>query len=61
MNKNSLKSKLREKVVTIGSWITLGHPAIAEIMTRAGFDWLSVDMEHSAITLHQAQKLIQVS
>jgi 2-dehydro-3-deoxyglucarate aldolase len=29
-------------------------------MAKAGFDWLTVDMEHSAITLHQAQQLVQV-
>ena len=56
----SLKERLRKKEVTIGSWITLGHPSVAEIMAKAGFDWLTVDMEHSAITLHQAQQLIQV-
>ncbi len=61
MNKtNSLKSRLRNGQVTIGSWITLGHSSIAEIMAKAGFDWLTVDMEHSAITLHEAQQLIQV-
>lgn len=57
---NSLKSRLRSRNLTIGSWITLGHPSIAEIMAKAGFDWLTVDMEHSAITLHQAEQLIQV-
>jgi len=56
----SLKSKLRNRELTIGSWLTLGHTSIAEIMAKAGFDWLTVDMEHSAITLHQAQQLIQV-
>jgi len=56
----NLKEKLRNCEVSIGSWITLGHPSIAEIMAKAGFDWLTVDMEHSAITLHHAQHLIQV-
>jgi 2-keto-3-deoxy-L-rhamnonate aldolase RhmA len=56
----SLKAKLRDKEVTLGSWITLGHTSVAEIMARAGFDWLTVDMEHSAITMHQAQQLVQV-
>ena len=56
----NLKLKLKQNKLTIGSWITLGHPSIAEIMARAGFDWLTVDMEHSAITLQQAQQLIQV-
>lgn len=55
-----LKGKFEHKKLTIGSWITLGHPSIAEIMAKAGFDWLTVDMEHSAITLHQAQQLVQV-
>lgn len=55
----TLKEKLRNKELTLGSWITLGHPAIAEMMAQAGFDWLTVDMEHSAITEHQAQQLIQ--
>jgi 2-dehydro-3-deoxyglucarate aldolase len=57
----SLKKRLQKKELTVGSWITLGHPSIAEIMAKAGFDWLTVDMEHSAITLHQAQQLIQVA
>ena len=56
----SLKQKLNLNEITIGSWITLGNTSVAEIMTKAGFDWLAVDMEHSAITLHQAQQLIQV-
>ena len=35
------------KKATVGSWITLNHPSIAEIMADSGFDWLCVDMEHS--------------
>lgn len=56
----SLKNKFQKNELIIGSWITLGNPAIAEIMAKSGFDWLTVDMEHSAITLHQAQHLIQI-
>jgi len=59
-NYNKLKNALSTSKVTIGSWITLAHPAIAEIMAKAGFDWLTIDMEHSAITLYQAQQLIQI-
>jgi len=46
--------------VTIGSWITLAHPAIAEIMAKAGFDWLTIDLEHSVISLREAEELIRV-
>ena len=57
---NILKSRLQKREITIGSWITLGHTSIAEIVAKAGFDWLVVDMEHSVITLDVAQQLIQV-
>lgn len=51
--------KLNRKI-QLGSWITLAHPAIAEIMAKAGFDWLAVDLEHSVITIREAEELIRV-
>lgn len=56
----NLKTKLEEKQIAVGSWISLAHPAIAEIMAKAGFDWLVVDMEHSVITIREAEELIRV-
>lgn len=56
----SLKSKLSRCRLTLGSWITLAHPAVAEIMSRAGFDWLAVDLEHSVITIREAEELIRI-
>jgi len=44
--------------ISIGSWITLGHFSIAEIMANAGFDWLCVDLEHSVIDYYEAEQLI---
>lgn len=56
----SLKSRLSRSELTIGSWVTLGHPSIAEIMASAGFDWLVLDMEHSVLELGEVQAIIQV-
>ncbi|MFH2011565.1 MAG: aldolase/citrate lyase family protein [Pseudomonadota bacterium] len=56
---NGLNKKIMNRELTVGSWITLAHPAIAEIMVQAGFDWLTVDMEHSATTISQAQEMIR--
>ncbi len=56
----SLKAKLKDSQLTIGSWITLADTAVAEIMANSGFDWLTVDMEHSVITLDKVQELIRV-
>jgi len=56
----TLKDKLNNSQLTLGSWITLAHPAIAEIMCKSGFDWLAVDLEHSVITIREAEELIRV-
>ena len=46
--------------LTRGSWITLAHPSIAEIQAKAGFDWLAVDLEHSVLTIREAEELIRM-
>lgn len=56
----SLKTRLKRNELTIGSWLQIGSPVVAEIMSQAGFEWLVVDMEHSAIGIDTAQSLIQV-
>lgn len=56
----TLSSSLRQGRAAFGSWIQLGDPAIAEIMATAGFDWLAIDLEHSAIDLAAAAALIRV-
>lgn len=55
-----LKEKLRKQKLTIGSWVTLPDTAVAEIMSKSGFDWLAVDMEHSVITLDKAQEIVRI-
>lgn len=56
----TLKEKLRRGVPTIGTWLSLAHPALAEMAARAGFDWVAVDLEHSSITLRECEDLIRV-
>tara|TARA_B100001059_G_scaffold154949_1_gene154535 strand:+ start:815 stop:1546 length:732 start_codon:yes stop_codon:yes gene_type:complete len=43
---------------SIGSWITIGHSSIVEVMADAGFDWLCIDMEHTVIDFAKMQELI---
>ncbi len=31
---------------SLGSWCQIGHPANAEILARAGFEWITADCEH---------------
>ena len=54
----SLKTKLKNNELTIGSWITIGNSSVIEIMATAGFEWLCIDMEHTSIDLETAKILI---
>ena len=43
---NRLRRKLEAGQKTAGAWLQLGSPLTAEILARAGFDWLIIDLEH---------------
>lgn len=47
----NLKQALKERKLTVGSWIQTGSPVAAEILAATGYDWLAVDCEHSEIGL----------
>jgi len=55
----SLKEKLADGGTVVGSWINTGSPIVAELMAQAGFDFLTIDAEHSAVDLSQVQQLMQ--
>ncbi len=57
---STLKQLLKEKKLSIGSWISFGFTQTCEIMARAKFDWLVIDMEHSSINTSECLKLIQI-
>lgn len=56
--KSNLKKKLSQNELSIGSWLTIPQPAIVEIMSSANFEWLTIDIEHSAIDFETVQNLI---
>jgi 2-keto-3-deoxy-L-rhamnonate aldolase RhmA len=51
MIENTVRKALIERKLTIGSWIQIGHPVVAEILANAGFDWIAADCEHTDIDI----------
>ena len=49
MNARDIRAKMNTDA-TIGTWLQLPSPEAAEIMGRAGYDWVAVDMEHGLFT-----------
>jgi len=54
-----IRKSLASNRVSIGSWIQIPHPTIAEIMGQSGYEWIAVDLEHGAIALHQLPDLFR--
>jgi len=49
MKTNPVKTKLRQGKPTFGTWLSLGNLHATRVLARMGFDWLTLDLEHSAI------------
>src|SRR6059036_2742849 len=49
MRANPVKRALRDGQPSVGTWLSLGSITAARFMARAGFSWLTVDIEHSLV------------
>lgn len=56
----NLKKKLQKCELTVGSWLMMGNDTSADIMSRANFDWLVIDLEHTDIDLKHTRQLMSV-
>jgi 4-hydroxy-2-oxoheptanedioate aldolase len=56
MKKNTVREKLKSGRPSIGSWLTLPDPMAARLMAGVGFDWLTVEMEHTPIDIGTASQ-----
>ena len=48
MDIHDIRAKLAKDEPTIGTWLQLPSADVAELMARAGYDWVAVDMEHGS-------------
>jgi len=53
-----IKEKLRLREPSIGTWMSMAHPSIAEMLAMAGYDFVVVDTEHSAIDVSEVLGLL---
>ena len=54
MRANAVKRKLRAGQPSVGTWLSLGSITAGRFMARAGFDWLTVDIEHTLVGMETA-------
>jgi 4-hydroxy-2-oxoheptanedioate aldolase len=49
MRPNAVKKALQAGQPSVGTWLSLGSITAARFMARAGFAWLTVDIEHTLV------------
>ena len=57
MRSNTVKTALREGRPQVGTWLSLASPMAARFMARTGFNWLTVDIEHSPANWETAAQM----
>jgi 4-hydroxy-2-oxoheptanedioate aldolase len=55
---NAVRQRLRRGEPSLGAWLSLGSVLAARFMARAGFDWLTVDLEHSLANIETATHML---
>ncbi|MCB9454235.1 MAG: 2,4-dihydroxyhept-2-ene-1,7-dioic acid aldolase [Anaerolineaceae bacterium] len=59
MKHNALKSAWKERRATLNGWLHIPSMWSTEVMARAGFDSLTVDMQHGLMGLDSAIQMLQ--
>ncbi len=58
MKDNLTLKKIRGCQPAIGCFLGLGSPSVAELMARAGMDWLVIETEHNALDSAEIQSML---
>jgi 2-keto-3-deoxy-L-rhamnonate aldolase RhmA len=55
----SFRQKLKGRNQLIGTLLGLPASAVSEVVSRLGYDWLWIDMEHAPLSLDHVQSILQ--
>lgn len=59
-DENDFRSRFVDGDV-LGTWISIGHPAIVEAAARAGYDFVLIDTEHTEMSLETVADLARAA
>jgi 2-keto-3-deoxy-L-rhamnonate aldolase RhmA len=58
MRTNRVRQKVHAHEPTIGCFMGLGSPTVAELLAHAGFDWLVIETEHNGLDSAEIQHML---
>ena len=50
MNVHDIRDNLSKDIATVGTWLQIPSPDVAELLARAGYDWVAADLEHGSFS-----------
>jgi len=53
------RTRLRAGEPLVGNWVSIGHPAVAEIAGGVGADFVTIDTEHAAVGIESVENLVR--
>ena len=56
---NKLRLKLKKGKPTIGGWMQICDPNIAEIMSSSKYEWITFDLEHGSYSIDNLTNLVR--
>ena len=56
---SALRDRLAAGGASVGSWMHFRDPSVAEVMGRAGYDWVALDLEHGHFSRAQLPDLFR--
>jgi len=60
MKPNPIRAQLKCGVPAVGTWLTLPDPVAAHLMSKTGFDWLTVELEHTSTNFETAAQMFAI-
>ncbi len=58
MRNLSVKRALKAGKPSLGTWLSLGSVTAARFMARIGFDWITIDTEHSLVNIETTTHML---
>lgn len=59
MRENWVRKRLKDGQPTLGAFLGLGSPAVAELLASVGLDWLIVETEHNALDSAEIENMLR--
>jgi len=61
MRMNTLKEKIARKQQVFGLFVSIPHPIIIEMIGHADYDFVIIDLEHTATSMESVEELIRAA